>query len=408
MRLYTAWPCSPEDVSVDETETNMNVEGSGYLLVANTYPSDKALYRNGFLHRRVKAYQKHGEHVSVFYLHPPVKKAYTYMHDGVQVHVGASRDLEDHLQKLKYAKILVHFASPDMILPIKKVSPSTPVIVWVHGFEAEAWHRRWFNFIESSSEIRTSIEKKKTYYDGQLDFMRWLYTTNELAITFVHVSKWFKENVVEPDAGCLTQNSHVIPNLVDDSLFAYSPKTPSSRLKVLSIRPYASMKYANDLTVDAILSMSSRPYFEEFEFSLYGEGRLFAHTVEPLRAFTNVKITNRFLTQDEIVKVHGEHGVFLAPTRFDSQGVSMCEAMSSGLVPVSTNVSAIPEFVEHRRNGLLADPEDANGLALWLDRLYFDEGLFESLSRNAAHDIRSQCGEDVAIGRELDLMRMGL
>lgn len=377
----------------------------GYLLIANAYPSDKALYRNGFLHRRVKAYQKHGERVTVFYLHPPVSEAYFYEHDGVTVHVGSSEHLEAHLVHSSYSKFLVHFASPDMIMPIKRVAPKTPILVWIHGFEAEAWHRRWFNFIDSGAEIRAAVNKKTEYYNVQLDFMRWLYTTKDLDLSFVHVSKWFKENVVEPDAGCLTQNSHIIPNLIDDHLFSYSQKPDGHRLKVLSIRPYASMKYANDLTVEAILSMSKRPHFEEFQFSIFGEGRLFEQTLEPLRRFRNVEIRNTFLTPDQIAAEHHKHGVFLAPTRFDSQGVSMCEAMSSGLVPISTDVSAISEFVTHRRSGLLAKAEDAEGLAHWLDRLYFDSELFAALSRSASSDIRSQCGESVTITSELELMR---
>ena len=36
--------------------------------------------------------------------------------------------------------------------------------------------------------------------------------------------------------------------------------------KVLSIRPYASMKYANDLSVKAILNLSKDKDFNDMEF----------------------------------------------------------------------------------------------------------------------------------------------
>jgi glycosyltransferase involved in cell wall biosynthesis len=117
-----------------------------------------------------------------------------------------------------------------------------------------------------------------------------------------------------------------------------------------------------------------------------------------------VNITKGFLDQSDIAVLHKEHGVFLSPTRFDSQGVSMCEAMSSGLVPVTTNVAAIPEFVDHGKTGLLAPPEDYLALANWIERLYFNSELFERLSENASSEIRRLCSEDVAIKSELDLI----
>ncbi|MHA7142659.1 glycosyltransferase family 4 protein [Arthrobacter sp. Sr33] len=384
---------------------NYTPRSSDYLIIANAYPSDKALYRNAFIHSRLKAYQAQGETVQVFYLHPPVKSAYEYQYDGVDVRVGARSHLEDYLKLKKFKKILIHFASPDMIEPIRNNCPKTPVIVWIHGFEAEAWHRRWFNFIGSSAEIKSAIKKKTEYYDGQLSFMAWLYQTKELDLTFVHVSKWFKENIVEPDAGVPTQNSYVIPNAIDDQLFSYQEKPLWQRQNIISIRPYASRKYANDLMVQAIILLTPRPFFEQLRFSIYGEGQYFWETVEPLKAMKNVRITNGFLRQSDIAKLHKDHGVFLGPTRFDSQGVSMCEAMSSGVVPISNHVSAIPEFVEHGVTGFLAEPENAEGLAEWIERLYFNPELFRSVSSAAAQSIRSVCSVSESISKELEIVR---
>lgn len=379
-------------------------EATKYLLIANAYPREDALYRNGFIHRRVKAYQQNGIEVEVFYLHPPVTTPYEYTFDGVDVTVGNRDDLAGHLERNSYTKFLIHFASPDMILPILDASPETPIVVWIHGFEAEAWYRRWFNFIDSAASIRHAIAKKNTYYDGQLEFMKWLYQTKDLKLTFIHVSEWFQKHIVEPDAGARTQNSHIIPNLIDDKLFNYIKKHPNQRLKILSIRPYASQKYANDLMVKAIQALEKRPFFSALEFNIYGDGTLFDSTLVPLRNLPNVNISKGFLDQKDIAALHKENGVFLAPTRFDSQGVSMCEAMSSGLVPVTTDVAAIPEFVDHRRTGLLAPPEDHLALANWIERLYFNSELFESLSENTSQSIRELCAEDVSIRKELDII----
>src|SRR5690606_6953555 len=137
-------------------------------------------------------------------------------------------------------------------------------------------------------------------------------------------------------------------------------KGPEQRKRLLSIRPYASRKYANDLTVKAIVELSKRDFFNELEVALIGDGELFDQITEPVKGFPNVKLVRKFLSHKEISATHKDYGIFITPTRMDSQGVSRDEAMSSGLVPITTNVTAIPEFV-NSECGMLVDGEDYMG-----------------------------------------------
>ncbi|WP_240501866.1 glycosyltransferase family 4 protein [Bacillus sp. MUM 13] len=378
-----------------------------FLVITNAYPHQDQLYRNGFIHRRVLSYMEEGKNIEVFVLHPSFSKAEIYIYQGVTVYRGTEADLKTLLSYKAHIKYLIHFVNPSMIQAIREVNQGIPIIVWIHGFEAEAWHRRWFNFLESPGSLRKILEMSDTYYHEQLSFMNWLYQTAELDITFVHVSKWFKEHIAECDARAISKNAVIIPNVIDDHLFEYEEKPVELRRKILSIRPYASRKYANDLAVRAILALSKKPYFTELEFSFYGDGKWFDETVVPLRSFENVTIHKGFLPQEQIAQLHKEHGVFLCPTRLDSQGVSMCEAMSSGLVPVSTNISAIPEFVEHDVSGLLTRPEDFEDLADALERLYFNPELFARLSKSTAHSIRLKCSKETVIKKELEILTSG-
>lgn len=378
------------------------------LVICNAYPSEQALYRNGFIHRRVKAYKEAGLDVEVFYNHEPVQQAYAYEFDGVRVTVGNEGALELHVASNDFDGYLIHFAEPQRIRPLQKLNVKKPVIVWVHGFEAEAWYRRWFNFINTSEDIKAALEKKDTYYLKQNAFFHDLMTQEELNVSFVNVSKWFQKYVVEPDNGAEFRNSTVIPNLVDEEVFPYREKEDEKRFNILSIRPFASLKYANDQTVGAILELSKRPYFKALSFTICGSGPMFDQTVEPLRQFDNVKLENRFFTQEEIRDLHAEHGIFLSPTRFDSQGVSMCEASSSGLVTISSEVAAVPEFIEHRVSGLLAQPESINDLADLIEELYFDAELFQRLSKQGSLAMLEKCGRKATIGAEVDYIRLQL
>jgi glycosyltransferase involved in cell wall biosynthesis len=161
------------------------------------------------------------------------------------------------------------------------------------------------------------------------------------------------------------------------------------------------LTYANDLTVKAIVELSKTPDFDKFQFTIVGDGDLFDGTVEPVKQFKNVTLRKEFLTQAQIAELHKEHGVFLVPTRMDTQGVSRGEAMSSGLVGVTTAVAAIPEFVSDN-DGVVVDAEDYAALSKALLQLT-DSDVFVKLSRNGSERVKSQCSLKNTIKKELDL-----
>lgn len=375
------------------------------LVVCNAYPSEKALYRNGFIHRRTKAYVAAGIEVEVFYHHEPISEAYSYEYDGVFVTVGNSAALEAKAANPEYDAFLVHFAEENRVEPLLRQPNQRPIIIWIHGFEAEAWHRRWFNFIESAEAIRNAIAKKDTYYRPQLAYLKGLVSRNDPKVSFVNVSKWFEQHVVQPDLDVVFKNSQVIHNLVDNEVFPFIEKTADQRKCVLSIRPFASRKYANDQTVKAILSLSERPFFNDLSFTIAGQGKMFDDTTAPIARFSNVTLLNQFFSQEEIAALHREHGVFLSPTRFDSQGVSMCEAAASGLVNLSTNVAAVPEFFTDHVDSLLAAPESHEDLADNIEELYFNPDLFNRLSKAGSERMKNQCGVDATVNKEIELIK---
>ncbi|WP_213529666.1 glycosyltransferase, partial [Paenibacillus cisolokensis] len=117
----------------------------------------------------------------------------------------------------------------------------------------------------------------------------------------------------------------------------------------------------------------------------------------------NVILEERFLRQTEMAELYQDYGVFLNPTRWDSQGVSRDEAMSSGLVPVTNSVSAVPEFVDENC-GMLVEKEDYKGLAESIKWLYMNPEKYRELSKQAAKRVRSQSGADNTIDKEILLI----
>ena len=90
----------------------------------------------------------------------------------------------------------------------------------------------------------------------------------------------------------------------------------------------------------------------------------------------------------------------LLPSDRDGIPNVLVEAMAAGAPVVATNVSGIPELVEHDVNGLLIPPDDPEALADALLRLHSDPELTATLTRNGRETVAERFdGERLA--REL-------
>jgi glycosyltransferase involved in cell wall biosynthesis len=208
--------------------------------------------------------------------------------------------------------------------------------------------------------------------------------------------------VTEKDLGHSIGESVIIPNMIDTSHFRYVRKDPEQRNRILILRSFSTRKYANDISMAVIKRLAKRPaIFNALAFSIYGQGKLFNKLTQKVKRFDNVEIHNRFLDMDEIAAVHAHHGVILIPTRQDAQGVTMCEAMSSGLVPVTSNNTAIPEFLSPE-GGFLT--RSVSQLAEAIIRLHKEPATFNRMSAAAASHIREICSAENTIDKELALI----
>lgn len=402
LRIYAAGTAEVTALYLEEKPAPVihQLATQRHLILTNHYPSYDNLYRNGFVHSRVRAYAEHGIKCDVYKLHGDSQIIYDEF-EGVSVKTGNKRQLLDILENGTYDKVLIHFLDKDMWHVINSVQRKIEVITWVHGAEVQPFHRREYNYINSSSE---EIQKAKKVSDERISFWRELLKSPPNNLHLVFVSQYFADEVMEDLGFSLPGHCYsIIHNPIDTSIFDYQEKNPAQRLKILSIRPYASAKYANDLSVNAILELSKEPFFKEMEFRMIGDGPLFDSILDPIRGFDNVYIERRFLKQPEIADLHKHYGIFLTPTRMDAQGVSRDEAMSSGLVPVTNAVTAIPEFVDNQC-GILASGDDYFGMYAGIKELYHNPDKFMSLSCNAAQRVRAQTDSCIVIKDELSLI----
>lgn len=374
---------------------------SRVLMVLRQYPSYGDRYRYAFAHARARAYREAGRKVDVFRFGSDAGAHHFDEFENVDVTCGGHDGLQDLLATGQYDHVLVHFLDRAIWQVVAPHLDRIKVTVWVHGAEIQPWERRAFD--DDGAPAQRKLHRQRSS-EARLGFWRGLLRDPHPNVRFVYVSRTLLEQSAE-DLGLAISApaAAVINNPIDTDFFDFQEKPVEQRSRILLLRPFASRIQGNDLAVAAILQLASSPGFANLAFTIAGDGPLFEETVAPLRHLTNITIRRGFVSRNEIKALHREHGVFLCPSRMDTQGVSRDEAMASGLVPVTNRVGAIPEFVRDDC-GYLADPEDSDGLAAAIAELQANPEQFRALSRCAAEHVRSRSGFDRTVARELAMI----
>lgn len=369
------------------------------LVLTRSYPAVADLYQYPFVHRRVLAYRAAGHEIAVF-RPTSERRIRSHEYEGVTCFSGDASVFAEFVAAQQPQVIAAHGFSEDMHATLAAIDYALPVRAWLHGSEIPAFFRAK---ALSNRDDRARAAQLEAVQE-RCTFWRQFMGAKPARFKLVFVSHSAVELAREDWGGQLLDTDYaVIPNPIDTDLFGYRAKRPEDRFNVLMIRPFDARTYGNDLAVSAILHLAERPGFDRLRFRIIGDGPLFDETLAPLHRLANVAVERRFLTQLEIARLHAEHGIFLVPTRLDTQGVSRDEAMASGLVPVTNAVSAVTEFVD-RGCAALAAPDDAEGLADGLWEMIDRPDLFLSRSTNAAKRVRLQSGNEVVIPAELALL----
>lgn len=374
---------------------------SDILVVTPDYPAPENKYLCGFVHSRLRSYREHGLSFETICCQSGAG-ACRYEHEGIEVLRTSHVNLRTILRRKQYSKILVHFFDPKIALVFDSCDlHGAELYLWCHNPETRYW--------ESPKYAAPYFERQPKLSQEQIDQYRLKdevikrYNDNPL-VNWVFISEIQKLHS-EEDIGITFNRAHVIPNVVDETMFPYHEKDPDLRKKILILRRFDNLSsYAIDTCVRTIIELSRRPCFDDMEFNVYGTGDFYQQLVEPLRAFDNVHLNPYFLTHSEIARAHQENGIALFPTRYDSQGVSAGEAAMSGMAVVSSSIDATEHFLPNDK-GLLAEPDNYLEHADIIERMYNDPDYFIECCQ-ACHDKTvAMCGTDKTTALELELIR---
>jgi L-malate glycosyltransferase len=370
------------------------------LVFCDNYPLPGPGYADSFVRVRLESYLcRLDADIVVVKLRRVVTGEENYVFNGVKVQYHTRKSLPTLLKEFKPDVMLAHFIQAYLCRTLPALT-DVPLLTWVHGEEALSWTRRLFYLRTLGVKSFLKYIAANMVQRHEMAKLFRLANRSGGRTQFVFVSEWMRRTA-EADVGVRLQHCNIIPNFVDNNFFQQVPKRPGDNRKILLIRSFNSAKYANDIAVAAIEKLSLEyKGFERLHFTIVGEGKLWDELTARLR-YPNVTLINRSLDHAEIRSLHAGHGVFLCPTRQDAQGVSMCEAMSSGLVPVASDNTAIPEFLSEREGYLCKSvSEVAEALADLADNAM----LFLEKATSAARAIRASTGYEATIDKEITLI----
>jgi len=368
------------------------------LVIASNYPSENNLYGSIFIHTRLKQYTKYFN-IQVLCCQTELQNNESFIYENINVFNASSKDeFYKFTKSISYDIVIIHFVTWWMHDFIKSFYGS--IFIWIHGIEVISWIRLLFDF-----ELQNLFKFIKNILSNiyQMFFMHRLFRYSNIKnnIHFIFISNWIYK-IAKIDTLSNIKNYSIIPNPIDCYLFNYNNKNPEQRKKILLIRSFDSRKYANDIAIKAIKLLIKDRIFSDLEFAIYGKGKYFNKLTYDLKFYDNIKLYNTFLFHKDIPLIHKNYGVFLCPTRYDTQGVSMCEAMSSGLVPITSNNSAIPEFVINGISGFYA--KSANNIANLIKTLYNNPDTYSIISKNASKSIIEKTNISNIIIKEINLI----
>ena len=170
---------------------------------------------------------------------------------------------------------------------------------------------------------------------------------------------------------------------VDSSFLAAMPSRPHTDT------PHLSLLYSGRLNgpreqkgIDVLLS--SLPLVvrhHDVALNLIGTGpRLeqYGAQAEELNMHRYVKFLG-FIEHDKMPAYYAQADLFVLPSRRESFGLVLAEAMACGLPVVATTAGAIPEVVEDGVTGLLVPPDDPEALAGAMNSLLGDPAKMKAM-----------------------------
>lgn len=186
------------------------------------------------------------------------------------------------------------------------------------------------------------------------------------------------------------KNVFVIPNFTHISDFQSVNQKSDETIQILFARRFVIQRGVL-ITIDVAKRILEK--YSHVKFTFAGEGEYEELLKKEFAENDRVEITR--YTQNETLEFHSKHHICIVPT-YGSEGtsLSLLEAMTSGCVPIATNVGGMTNIILDHFNGFLVDP-DVDAIEEKLKYLIENKNERLRLSTNAKNSVDSSFSYEI-------------
>lgn len=353
-----------------------------------------------FVHMRCAEMIRQGIEVEVFV---PSTQNKTYEYEGVEVKMMPTKEIvknisTDSVLYLHLLNIYPFSKSDGWHIYKRIIKNNIPFAMYVHGSEVQKFLSRTFDFNLSASTFLKWFKKDILVIPKMKKFVT--KTKGRKNTKYIFPSYWMKDEL-EKNLSTRIEDFQIIPNGIDTELFHYH-NCFDNRFKMLTLRPLSGKKYAVDIAIDVVKYLP-----DNYTLTIFGKGKFqkkYEQQIKDNKLEKRVVIKNSFIERGDLNNVFSKYGIFLSPTRMDAQGVTMCEAMASGLLTASNNNTAIPEFITHGVSGILG--ETSKEIAEGIMQAAESEIKFNNLTSNAREAMENIAIKKTVTAEVLELKKV--
>ena len=124
--------------------------------------------------------------------------------------------------------------------------------------------------------------------------------------------------------------------------------------------------------------------------------------IEKLKLADWIQFDNSTTDYDTLRLYYQTATLFVFPTRDDSLGVVVLEALHSGLPVIATTVGGIPEMIQNGVNGILVEPDNPQELAKVISWLLKDKACRDALAKNGIPTLQSHYYNRITLENALE------
>jgi glycosyltransferase involved in cell wall biosynthesis len=232
----------------------------------------------------------------------------------------------------------------------------------------------------ANSGSASDIEKMRT--EKHLPLSRFMLGRALTCTRLVALSEAVEAELIE--AGASPDRIVRIPNGIDVPEGSVSSEaTPSERHRLIAVGRLHHQK-GFDVLMEALAELTERRPDRDFLLDVLGDGPLRDQLEEQVGRLGISDLVSFHGSVDDVLDRLGNAEVFVLPSRAEGLSNALLEAMSSGLVPVASDIPGNRAVIEDGFTGFLFPEGDSHALARVLDDLLDDRSLREVVGAAAA------------------------